>query len=510
MVSEKFRRELRSESGKWRDAGLISAEQAGQLAQRYQFDQLEKEASRQFLSILLALGGILLGLGAITFVAANWQGMSPLVKVALLLGSLLTVNVVGFQLWNDARSQSKQLWGHALLLLGVLLLGANIGLLPQIFHQSGPLYGLFLLWGLGVLVMAAGLRLSSLAIAALILLMIAFFTDSGSRLSMLDNPQTWGESMIALMPLVLVGWFFPLARWCRSRWLFGLGAIALSWTIFSNATFYGGMMPAWLADSVALFLPVALLWSYDAQAWRLSWGRRATSQGLKPSDSPQLASQQPDPKLSAGDSSRLERRVVEDKLQSRFRMIARTLALVILALSLYYLSFHDLWRESWWRSDYIDGRFDGSRMAWFWLVDDILLIVLAKLGWIALLKQWPGLKQFQLRSLNSGMVAVLMTLPIMLLMWVGLVGALPVVAPFIINILLALMAIGLIRDGLALGMRSCFWLGMILLVGDIITRTFEYETELMFKALVFVLCGIGVLVAGVWFEKKSQVHGAAG
>ncbi|NJN29318.1 MAG: hypothetical protein HC824_01720, partial [Synechococcales cyanobacterium RM1_1_8] len=31
--------------------------------------------------------------------------------------------------------RSRQRWGHALLLLAVLLLGANLGLLTQIFYQ---------------------------------------------------------------------------------------------------------------------------------------------------------------------------------------------------------------------------------------------------------------------------------------------------------------------------------------------------------------------------------------
>ncbi|WP_280949143.1 hypothetical protein [Limnospira maxima] len=31
---------------------------------------------------------------------------------------------------------------------------------------------------------------------------------------------------------------------------------------------------------------------------------------------------------------------------------------------------------------------------------------------------------------------------------------------------------------------------------------FEYETELLLKALVLVLCGIAVIIAGLWFEKN--------
>lgn len=493
MASDKFRQELRQESQLWRQEGLISEELASQLSQRYRLDQLDQEASSQFLNILLGLGGLLLGLGAITFVAANWQGMSPLVKVMLLLGSLVGVNGLGFSLWNHKTSLSKQRWGHALLLLGVLLLGANIGLLPQIFHQSGPLYGLYLLWGLGVLVMAAGLRLSSLAIASLILMMMAFFNFDHYNLADPEGVLGLGEAAMVFLPLVLVCWFLPLAHWCKSQWLFALGAIALSLSIVINTFARSSGLPDWLEVSIGLFLPAALLWAYDSQAWRFS---------LK-SISPQ--------KQSGPRRSR----------HQRFRTIARSLALVALTISLYGLSFHQLWQGnglqgSDWGRSWIQFR-DGG---WLWLLDEALLIILAKLGWVALLRQgigagsragsksglklgWQQLRQVQPRSLNSAIVAVLITAPIILLGWVGLVGSLPVIAPFVVNILLALMAIGLIRDGLALGSRSCFWLGMVLLVLDIVTRTFEYDAGLMVKALAFALSGVAVLVAGVWFERKS-------
>lgn len=471
MASEQFRRQLRTESEQWRQEGLISAELQGQLAQRYQFASLEQEASRQFLNILLGLGSILLGLGAITFVAANWQGMAPWFKALVLLGSLVGVNGIGFWLWNSPNAQSRQRWGHALLLLGMLLLGANLGLLPQIFHQSGPVYVLFLLWGVCVALMAAGLRLTSLALSALILLMIGYvsygFGDFGFWRS--AGPQGFWEYVIVYMPLVILGVFLPLAYGCRSRWVFGLGAIALAWTLSSNLAFHSGATPAWLKLALALFLPPALLWSYDARQWRWAGAR------------------QPEP------ARPLPQAVA-------FRTIARALALFGLGLSLYFLSFRGIWRESW---DSLVA-FNGNQAPWIVLFDDLLLLVLAKLGWVGLLKQWPGFNQFQLRALNSGFVALLIVGPVALILGTAWGGGLPIFAPFAINLALALMAIGLVRDGLALGLRSCFWAGMVLLVLEIITRMFEYNTGLMLKAFVFMLCGVAVLVAGIWFEKKSQ------
>jgi uncharacterized membrane protein len=64
-----------------------------------------------------------------------------------------------------------------------------------------------------------------------------------------------------------------------------------------------------------------------------------------------------------------------------------------------------------------------------------------------------------------------------------------------------LLATGLIRIGLAQTQRFAFWGGMILLVSQIMSRTFEYDTELILKAFVFTLCGVGVILAGLWFER---------
>ncbi|MEB3293621.1 MAG: hypothetical protein VKJ24_10710, partial [Synechococcales bacterium] len=49
---------------------------------------------------------------------------------------------------------------------------------------------------------------------------------------------------------------------------------------------------------------------------------------------------------------------------------------------------------------------------------------------------------------------------------------------------------------------------LVLIVLQITSRMLEYETELMLKALIFILCGAGVILAGLWFEKYMQHHRA--
>ena len=85
--------------------------------------------------------------------------------------------------------------------------------------------------------------------------------------------------------------------------------------------------------------------------------------------------------------------------------------------------------------------------------------------------------------------------------WHLSINPIPELATFLINIEMFLLAAGLIRIGLGRGNRGAFWGGLVLLTLQIMSRTFEYNTDLLFKSLVFVLCGVGVIAAGLWFER---------
>ena len=151
MVSEKFRHQLRQESQQWQAEGLIDSTQYEQLSQRYELHKLDSAASDRFITILIGVGFILLGLGAITFVAANWQTWSREFRVVLLLALFLGVNISGFYLWQQPETKPGQKrLGYGLLILGSLILGANMALMSQQFHQSGPIYELFLYWSLAL------------------------------------------------------------------------------------------------------------------------------------------------------------------------------------------------------------------------------------------------------------------------------------------------------------------------------------------------------------------------
>lgn len=451
MMPERFRRQLRQEAETWQAEGLIDGSLHESLAQRYQFTDLENEASNRFITILMGLGAVLLGLGAITFVAANWQAWPRAFRVALLLSTFLGINGLGFYGWRQPADSSR--WhrlGHGLLLLGAVLLGANIGLMSQMFHQSGDLFELLLVWGLGVAVMACSLRLSSLGLFSLLLVGLGYILSWGRS----SVWQEWSTTALLIqhMPLLVALVFVPLAYWCRSRVLMGFSALTIALSFMANSQLYWIWHQGWLM-AVALVLPPALLWSYSDHIWR-----RTTA---------------PD----------------------WFAPVPRQVALWFLSLLFYILSFH-----YWWQ--YPPPPSTSLATLWDWppLLDAAVLGVVTGLGWAQLRYEILS-RRGRTQAINSATIALLLLATVTLV--VGQ-GHLEVLTALGFNILLFALALGLVRDGLALTQRSTFWGGMVLLVLGIVSRSLEYNTGLILKSVVLIACGVGIIVAGLWFERRKR------
>jgi uncharacterized membrane protein len=56
MQNVKFRWNLRQEANHWRSEGLIDSDFHAKLADHYQFDNLDAEASSKFISVIISLG----------------------------------------------------------------------------------------------------------------------------------------------------------------------------------------------------------------------------------------------------------------------------------------------------------------------------------------------------------------------------------------------------------------------------------------------------------------------
>jgi uncharacterized membrane protein len=458
MASEKFRHELRQALSTWQQEGLINPHQQQQLTDRYQLDQLDNAAKNRFVTILISLGCLLIGLGVITFIAANWQEMGKWVKVALLSGLFLGVNIGGFTLWQRSTDRGMQFLGQGLLLVGNLSIGAMLGLFAQIFHIVGEQYPLYLWWGLAVLLMAYGLRLKSLSILAIAVIGWGYWngwwqTNSiwgipipdvrGREFSLLDF---WINHMAAFAALV----FVPLAYLCRSRGLFIAAVIAVASAITNSCITFSGQLPGFVT-AIAFLLTPALLYSYDDRLWQGIFHAR--------------------PNIN-------------------FQPIAQRLGIAGFGIALYWFAV-----VSEWRNVLGYGQSKVPFTAWTGASSALLLLVVLVVQWVYLFRS-P-----RRRSSLHFVVAAMFVIAALLLSysfefnqdWAG--------TGMIANVLTGVLGIGIIRESLPTGNRSGFWYGIVLLTLLILTKVMMSQTELLFKALMLVACGIGIVVAGLWFEK---------
>jgi uncharacterized membrane protein len=454
MVSDKFRHQLRQEASLWMNEGWIDSVFYQRLSERYQFNTLDGNARDRFVTILIGLGSILIGLGVITFVAANWQDIPRNLRVILLLTIFISVNIVGFHFWTHRQPATQRL-GHGLLLLGALVLGANMGLMGQMFHLTNPFYEFLLAWAIGVLAMAYSLRLVSLGVMTFILMGLGYWTASfsGSYLQILGSNSTdWASLLLSHMPVLAGLAFLPLAYLRRSRVLFSLGAIAsVSAMVGTLATYANGILGVPLftgfAVAIAFVIPFMLMWSYDDSVW---FGRQ-----LNPS----------------------------------FQPVARNLGLFFLAITVYFCS--SVW--FWDSLKYPVSQYP-IEVSFFPFIDILVLVSFTLLGWFRLIQR----RQLEITTAVIGSFGVAIAL-----LFIWHVGIFPInaLSVFLGNVLLFLLGIGLIREGLSIGNRRSFWGGMILITLRIVNWFLLANNELLFKSLVLVLAGFGIIAIAIWFER---------
>lgn len=205
-LSTKFRAALRNELPIWIQQGIISEPTAKQLSNAYQLDNLKHESTRLLSAVIFTIGGVLLGGGVISFVAANWEAIPTPIKLALLFFALISFHALGFWLWQ---THNWRRLGHALIFCGCLVFGANIGLIAQIFQISSNWYGGFGAWALGSVVMAWAVRSWIIGVLAL-----------GTSFIWFVGFQSDHEQSASFYPLILAVSLLPLAWIIRSRVLY--------------------------------------------------------------------------------------------------------------------------------------------------------------------------------------------------------------------------------------------------------------------------------------------------
>ncbi|MFH1674814.1 MAG: DUF2157 domain-containing protein [Pseudomonadota bacterium] len=128
MKNFRFIKRLRKELPTWVERGWVNAG-----SEQAILDHVTRQkGDTRFLTYALSiLGVLLLGSGVITYFAANWDTMPKLAKLCVLFGSMWTAYILAGYLLQEHRMPHI---GQTIVLLAVILFGANIMLIAQIYH----------------------------------------------------------------------------------------------------------------------------------------------------------------------------------------------------------------------------------------------------------------------------------------------------------------------------------------------------------------------------------------
>ncbi len=171
-LDPRFLAQLGGEVEVWRQDGVITGEQAQTILSRYP-DASSLRAVRTRHSLVMGLsilGAVLLGLGVIAFVAANWDSIPRGIKLGLLVAGVGVFYGSGYFLWQR---QGYAAIGVALTLLGCITYGAGVHLIGQIYHIPVDHPNLTAFWFLGVVPIAYTLRSRPITTLAIVLFLTA-------------------------------------------------------------------------------------------------------------------------------------------------------------------------------------------------------------------------------------------------------------------------------------------------------------------------------------------------
>jgi len=144
----------------WLRDGTITQDQANKmLADSSEYRK--EQSSNKLIVAISTIGSILLGIGAILFVASNWAAMPNIMKIVILVGSTFGAYYAGY--FFKYQKQNLPKVGASLIFLGALLFGATVFLIAQMYNINANSHVLVLIWLIGVLPLVYAFQSSPIA-----------------------------------------------------------------------------------------------------------------------------------------------------------------------------------------------------------------------------------------------------------------------------------------------------------------------------------------------------------
>jgi uncharacterized membrane protein len=206
------RKWVEKESQRWTELGIVSPKQVEQILGLY------TEKTRT-IGLIPLLGSLLIGLGVLSFVGANWQQIPQLVRLAMIIILMSTFYGAGETILR--RGQEKL--GIAFIGMGLITFGAGIILIGQMFHLVAYDAVSFLIWSIAGILLTYLYRSRFLYLITCLLLAITQFYSAVQF-----DRFSYTAMLLFLIGLGAYLWFHKdaLLSWCFST-LFIIQAIVL-------------------------------------------------------------------------------------------------------------------------------------------------------------------------------------------------------------------------------------------------------------------------------------------
>lgn len=117
--------------------------------------QSQEESHDKVVKLVILIGVVLVGAGIFSFIAANWQEMTRMIKLTIIVVAMLVSYGSG---WYFEAKQRLSKISTGLILLGSIIYGAGIFLIAQMFNIRANWPDGFIIWMIGSLALAFALE----------------------------------------------------------------------------------------------------------------------------------------------------------------------------------------------------------------------------------------------------------------------------------------------------------------------------------------------------------------
>lgn len=221
------------------ESGILLGSKVQEIQETY---QVEERLS--FTKTLLYVGSILIGAGILSFIASNWGDIGKLAKFIFIIVMFLGCNFAGLRMEKPYPKTSKSFY-----YLGVLVFGAGIFLVRQMFHFGGDFQTAFLWWSLGILPLAWVFRDQWILLLASLFAFFSLIEDSFlqgqsipywillwiAAIYVLNEKIGFSKAtgfVAGLLPLIFIGIVFNYITEGHDDYLYVLGLIYFAIGIF--------------------------------------------------------------------------------------------------------------------------------------------------------------------------------------------------------------------------------------------------------------------------------------